>query len=199
MFDTDPVVRTDNRTLEKAPDILDMVGMNAAIDPLILCVLDGLMSSVSISDSLIGSQFIGIDSFCIRCSVLVNKVMETQTVCALHDFQPRRSTSLDSRSNHNLVAFIPMSNTLALPTDVGLIDFHNAIKRFGIGLRHGNPDSMAKIPCCLIGNSNSPFDLIRRDTLLGLNHQVDCGKPLPQWKMAIMENGIGSHGELIAA
>jgi antitoxin component of RelBE/YafQ-DinJ toxin-antitoxin module len=37
------MVRTDNRTLEKAPDVLNRIGMNIASYPFLNTMIDGLM------------------------------------------------------------------------------------------------------------------------------------------------------------
>ena len=66
MFSRDFMIRTDNRTLEETPYVLNCVGMDITPNPFLSTVVDCLMPSVLVSDTIISRPIIGIDSFRIR-------------------------------------------------------------------------------------------------------------------------------------
>ena len=58
---------------------------------------------------------------------------------------------------------------------------------------------MAEVPGRLVGDAESPLDLVRAHALPGLAEQVDAQKPLPQRQMGVVEDRPCRHRELVPA
>lgn len=99
--------------------------------------------------------------------------------------------------------FGPLANKLALAeflsTDVSFIHFNGASQLFGFSFLHHSANAMAQIPSSLIRNSQGPFDLVSTHAFAGFAEQVNAEKPLPEWKVRIIEDRSSGDGELIAA
>ena len=65
MFDTDLMIRADNRPLQEAPNALDAVSMNIADNPFLCGMINPTMLRIGVLNSPIGWHFIGIDRFCV--------------------------------------------------------------------------------------------------------------------------------------
>src|SRR5207249_8326857 len=62
----------------------------------------------------------------------------------------------------------------------------------------GSANTMAQIPCCLIGDVDSALNLKRRHALLRFGHEVDRQKPFRQRKMSIVKDRATRYRKLIA-
>ena len=67
MFFTDLMVGTHNRPLEKAPDVLNRIGVDVATYPFISTMVDRLMLNTLFLKPFISRQFISVNSFYFRC------------------------------------------------------------------------------------------------------------------------------------
>ena len=70
MFGRDFMIRANDRPLEKRPDTFNGIGMDIAPYPFLGTMVDSLMPSIMVSNSLISRPIISIDSLGIRGSIL---------------------------------------------------------------------------------------------------------------------------------
>lgn len=74
MFFTNLMIRTDNRTLKKRPDILNRVGMNVTTYPFLGTMIDGLMYGIFVTNAIVSGEIIGVNRFGVRFGMRVNKL-----------------------------------------------------------------------------------------------------------------------------
>jgi hypothetical protein len=130
--------------------------------------------------------------------MLLDELMQDFTSSVINDLKSSLAIPLRCTGNDNLVAFIAMPNILTLATYPCLVNLDNLAQGDRVINCHGLSDSVAKKPGGFIGDPDGALDLISGDSLFRFNHQVNCSKPLPQRKVAIVKNSIRGHGELIA-
>jgi len=198
MFGREFMIRTDNRTLKETPDVLDSVGMDITPNPFLRTMVDCLVPSIMVSDTIVRRPIISVDSLSIRGGMGFNEVVECLAVSSTNNLHPKRTTTLNSTDNGSLIPFVTMPYIPSLATYKGLVNFNDTIKGFGVMLGHSIPYPVAKIPGCLVRYSYGAFNLVSRYTLLSLRHHVSGKKPLPQGKVGVMEDSASSNGELIA-
>jgi len=109
MLCADIVIGTHDGPLEKAPDVLNAVGVDVTTSPFLDAVLDGLVDGILIVYSPVGGPFICIDSFGI--GVLVDELMECLSVVGPDDLQLDLAFSLDGTDNHCLTFTVAFSYT----------------------------------------------------------------------------------------
>jgi len=198
MFGREFMIGTNNRPLKETPDVLNSVGMDITPDPFLSTVVDCLMPCIMVGNPLVGRPIIGIDSLGVGGSMSLDKVMKRFPVTATDYLEPKGTATFYGSYYGYLVSLVAVPHILFLTTYKRFVNFYNTIQEFGIMFGHGISYPMAEIPRCFVGDSNSPLDLVSRNTLLGFSHHISCEKPLPQWKVAIVEYSASSNGELIA-
>ena len=60
MFDTEFMIRADDRPLEKRPDALYGIGVDITPNPFLSTMVDSFMSGIMVSDSIVSRPIIGI-------------------------------------------------------------------------------------------------------------------------------------------
>ena len=194
------MIRPDNRPLEEAPDVLNAVGVELSPDVFLFGMIDRLMVGVEVGNALVADPFIRHDHLCLGVGMLLDKLVQGLAVGSLDYLQTDLSPALDSPDDHSLAsgatACFPR---LVFAADPGFIYFHGPAKFMPPHLAHSLPDPMAEIPGGLVGDPEGSLHLIGRHSLLGFDHQVHGGEPLPKGKVSIMEDRPASRGELVAA
>src|SRR5438067_2990546 len=188
MFDAHFMIRADDRTLQEAPNALNAVSVNIANNPFFGGVINPLVLSVRIFDSPIRGHFIGVDRFRVRCGVVMDKLMKHSLSSVRDDLQANHAVALDCSDSDSLVPLVTPAVSAHLPADVRFIHFYNPSKKLAVNLAHGSADAMAEIPSGFISNIQRALHLQRRHAFLRFGDQVDCQKPLRQWKVGIMED-----------
>ncbi len=116
----------------------------------------------------------------------------------MNDLEASLTTTLDDSNNDTFIPPVAMAYTLLFAAHPRFVNLYLSAQFRRIGLGHGITDAVAEIPSGLIRDPNGSLDLIGRDTLFGLQHQVDGDEPLRKWKVAIVEDGSCRYGELVA-
>ena len=70
MFGREFMIRTNNRTLKETPDVLNSIGVDITTHPFLSTMVDCLVSSVVVSNTIISRPIIGIDSLSVRCGMV---------------------------------------------------------------------------------------------------------------------------------
>ncbi len=97
------MIKTDNRPLKEAPDILNSVGVDITPNPFLSTMIDRLMSCVVVSNTIIGRPVVSIDGFGIRSGVLMDKVMKRLPVSFANNLKPERTASFHSTHDNRLI------------------------------------------------------------------------------------------------
>src|SRR5262249_19775411 len=106
--------------------------------------------------------------------------------CAEHHRLTRGSASLNLSRSYVLV------HVLGLAADVRFVALNNAREERRVGILDRLANSMAQIPCGLVGYLQSAFELKSGNPLLRLAHQIDSRKPLWQRQVRVVKDRSGS-------
>src|SRR5205823_8543960 len=87
MLDTHLMIRTDDRTLQEAPDAFDAVSVNITYNPFILRVINPFMLCVGIVNSPIRWHFVRVNRFGVRRSVVMDKLVQGRLVSVRDNLQ----------------------------------------------------------------------------------------------------------------
>lgn len=209
MLDRELVIGTRDGAFQKAPDVLDAVGMHPTLDqrtrqyPLFLGVVDCQMVGVMVSDPMIGHEIIGDNELRVRGRVFLDEPMERLAGGVADHLQPDLAPTLHNPDHDGFPVtrgeVTAWAYSAPLATDIGFINLDRPVELGSIMLSHGSTDAVVKIPCGLVGDAQDALHLVRGDTFLGFDGQIDRGEPLVQGQVGIVENGVRGHGELIAA
>jgi len=99
----------------------------------------------------------------------------------------------------SLVALVAASLAFHLATDKGFVYFDYAAQELHVYLVERGAYAVRQVPSGFVGHAQGTLELISGNALLGFYDEVDCQKPLPEWKVRIMKDGVSSNGELVAA
>ncbi len=194
------MIRPDNRPFEKAPDVLDAVGVELSAHPFFLRMVDGLVVGVEVGDSLVADPLVRDDHLGLRVRMLLDELVQGLSVSSLDYLQANLSPTLDSSNDHSFASSAPTRfPRFVLSPDPGFIYFYGPAQFMPPHLAHCLADSVAEIPGGLVGDRQGPFHLVCGHSFLGFDHQIHGGKPLPKGKVSIMEDRPASGGELVAA
>src|SRR5437867_3950600 len=86
-----------------------------------------------------------------------------------------------------------------LSADVGLIHFDRAAERTWVGALHGRANPVAEIPRGLVTHAQDALELVSRDALPRLAHEIGGEKPLLKRQVGIVEDCPGRRRELVRA
>src|SRR5438094_10421565 len=161
MFDTHLMIRTDDRTLQEAPDAFDAVSVNITYNPFILRVINPFMLCVGIVNSPIRWHFVRVNRFGVRRSVVMDKLVQGRLVSVRDNLQPNLSGALNCSNSDSLVPFVAASQSTHLSADIGFINFHDAAQKLAVDLAHGRSDTVAEIPSRLVSNAKRSLHLKR--------------------------------------
>ena len=201
MLDAHLVKGADDGSLEQAPHALNAVGVNIADDPLFGRMAHSPMHGVFVRDAEVRPQFIGVNGLSLILNRALDESMEGMAAYVGDTLNPDLPAALDGPGYPGLTLLAPRSHIAPLSPDQCFIHFDDTEKR-GAGegvVSHGFSDPMAQIPSRLVAGSKKPLDLVGRDSLPGLAHEVDGGKPLAERQVGIVHDGAGGHAEMVSA
>ncbi len=208
MLGADLVPRSHNPALQKRERRFHGISRDTCT-VLISCVffgavVDGFMLSLDASvchDVLIASPIVGHQDFQVLTDILfevlsesagtgVGRVKETEIAFALSD------------TDNNLLGFHGSLDTLTAlaATYVGFVHFDCTVQHWGVNLFHGRTDAMAEVPRRLVASdAQSSLDLVGRHSFACFNEKENGHKPSFQRQVRVVEDGLGSHSELVMA
>ena len=201
MLGADLMEGTDNRTLEQRPYAFYAVGVNFTNHPFLNSVADSRMARVLMSNPQVGFQFIGIDGFRFVFDVAADEVMQGVPPDIGDALDPHIPAALDGSGNPGLSRLATRSHSTPSASDQGFINLDHTEQGRPRGFirTHSRADAVAKIPRCLVGDSQNAFELVGRDAFPGLDHEVNGDEPFPEREVGIVHNGSSRDAELIAA
>jgi hypothetical protein len=82
---------------------------------------------------------------------------------------------------------------------VVFVHLHDALKQVGHALSHCLSDAMDHVPAAFLADLQFPLHLERAKRLLGIQHDEDGQKPLPQPNVGLVEDRAGRNRETVAA
>lgn len=199
MLDAHVVVGADHGALEQAPDALHGVRVNVAAYPFLYGVIDDLVPRVLVTDALVADPLIGVDGFGVVSNNVLKERVERVAVVALPDPEPDSTIAGDSAEDHVLADLVSAADSPALAAVPGLVSLNDPGQLVALVL-HRAPDAVAEVPRRFVAaDLEHPLDLVGADALLGLDHQVDGGEPLPQGELGVLKDRPGQDREALAA
>ena len=176
------MIGTHDRALKKRPYTFDGVGVDISPHPFVSVVVDRLMPRIFIGDSPVSRPVVSVDNLRLVLRHVTNKAVESFPVVSISDLEPYVSATLNGSHDHRLTLAAPTSNTPTLAADVSLVNLNDSRElRLG-SVAYSSTDTVPDIPSRLIARPKRSLKLLGGDPLLGLGHQVDRQKPLPQGK-----------------
>lgn len=115
MLFADFMIRANNRTLKETPNTLNGIGVNIAPYPFLGKMVDCLMPSVFVCNSLIWRPIVSIYRFCVRCCVFANEVMQSFSASVWNSFKSCVTIALYYPCYSNLIASIAMPILVLAP------------------------------------------------------------------------------------
>src|SRR5205807_2351690 len=170
------MIGADDRTLEQAPYALDAVCVNVTNNPFLGRVINPFVLSVGIFNSPIRGHFISVDRFRIRCSIVMDELMQYSFCGVRNDLKPDLALSLNGSDSDSLVTLVTPAVSPHLSAYISFVNFNNSTKKFSVNLAHSSTDTMAEIPSSFVRNAKRSFHLQRRHTFLRFGHKLDCEK-----------------------
>ena len=115
MLDTHVMERTDNRSLQKAPNAFNGVGMDFSADIFILGVIDRLMPGIMVSDASVGGSFIGKDCYRFRVRLLQDYLVQGLAGPVVSNSEDDFSTTFHHANHQSLIPLYPLPCPSVLP------------------------------------------------------------------------------------
>ena len=194
------VIDTDDSSFEQAPEVFHAHRVYVSVDER-LGMADGFMLS-STGGLGVALEFIGYEQFSTDADEGIKEWGKRIGFEVLDDLGHNVTASL-LETHDDLFAG---STTTTLPagllaTDVGVVGLNDTAELIvePIPWPHCLSDLHTHTPSALVGNPKGPLKLFSGDTFLGIAHKPDSYIPLLKGRVAAMEDGAGSGGELVAA
>src|SRR5437762_1987272 len=119
MFNTNLMIRADDRTLEQAPNAFDAVSVNVANNPFLNRVVHRPMLRVGTFNSYIGRKLIGIDRFRVRGGVIADKLLQNVFSRVRDNLQPNHTATLYGSNGDCLSRFVAATMPANMTADIG--------------------------------------------------------------------------------
>jgi hypothetical protein len=88
------MIRTHNRPLKKAPDAFDAVGVDVAMHPFLLRVVDRAVLGIVVLNAAIAGMLVGVDVLRVGSRRLVDEIVELLLIDPLESFHANRAFAL---------------------------------------------------------------------------------------------------------
>lgn len=193
------VVRADHGAVEQAPNRLNRVCVDVAVNPLVVSVADGFVPRVLVSDTVVTAPLVGVDRFGIVAYDVPDEAVQGVVIVARDGAEPDLAAALDGADHNGLVAPVAAAPPAYLAAEEGLVDLDDAVQELGPLVLHSRADAVAEIPGGLVRDAEHPLQLVCADRLLGLTDHVDGEEPLPERQLGIVEERSDADAELVAA
>ena len=199
MLHANLVISADDAAFEEAPNALDAVRVNIPANPLFFRMIDALMASIRVANSFVSRKLVSVDRLRLRICVVCDELVKRGLVSVGDDLKANLAFALHGSYRDGLVSPIATAHAASLPTDVGLVHFHNAAQKLAVGVPHGSADAVAQVPSGLIGDVQGALHLESADTLLALRHEIDSEEPLGERQMRVVEDCAGRNRKMVVA
>ena len=200
MFDVHVLVDADKTALQDAEKAFQRVGMHVIARPLEFGVIDHFMAGNR--RKLVASRRIGHEA-----AILMDVATDHGHGAAVveHGRADIAATLNEAQDNRVMGLAAEASRTLGLarPRQLRFVSLHNlasATQRAKrTRRRHGEANTVAKVPSRLHAAAQRPLKLAGRDAFLGRAKQVDSLKPQAQRQVAVFKDGANADREGLAA
>ena len=197
------MVVSDNATLEQTPKVLDIVGMNLASYIFARAVRNGLVLEAERGKVVVSAEFISGDQIHLVADCLADKTVERASVGVFDNLADHIALTGDSADDGSfpaqagyMLALIPVA-ILVLATKARFIDFDDTHKLFEFRVSHSSPQAVTEKPRGRIGRSDLALNLLRANTLFGVEHTPENFKPSAERVVSVLENRSRDNGEPI--
>src|SRR5438105_8351089 len=183
-------------TLEKCPKVFHAVSMDMSPDILFLRVV-GRVVCIVITQTFIRSKFVS-HNFGARLNTFPYLILQGASFAVWHNtgnhfaltFKHSHDDGFtDSPASLNLLGLFILVHVLRQATDERLIRFYLTGKLLKGSALHRQSDPVKQKPCALLSDLDSSVNLIRTDTILGIDDHPHGGEPFIKSYRAVFHDG----------
>jgi hypothetical protein len=194
ILSADVVVRAQNASLQEAPEIINVAGVNVSPNIFVSAVTDRLVPIAASFEPVVTLELIRCDEIDFVAYGLLDKA--TQSSCINLFDHPADDVSFTadcaddrcfSRPTGYMLFFAPVA-ILVFPAKIGFIDFDNPHQFLEFFVLHSRPQSVAHIPSCWIRPANLPLNLKCANALFAIEHLPENFKPSFQGHVRVLED-----------
>lgn len=186
--------------LEQAPNVLNAIGVNVAID-VPFAVIDGMVRELGAIEPQVGFEFIGVHGAS-RYNMLTDKASKHGSGHVFDGLQTDLTRCSLSHSNYgNFIGGSSAAWTFAFAAYIGFVSFDDPGELLTelIIFRHSRADAVSHVPRRLIGSLEFTFQLSGAHAFLRRADHIDCEKPLSQRQMRIVKHRPRGNTVLVTA
>src|SRR5579859_5115915 len=201
------MVHATDTVLDQAPEAVDGVGMDLAIDVDVSAVVYPMVLIAVDREDGVGWEFVREDH-AFRKDTLLDEWDERFGSRIVQFFDDDLSTSFDGAddwrftgcsSTLNALVTFPLVHVLGLPAHVSFIDLDFARERIAIVVIQHGPNLLEHSPRRLVGDASFALDLLRRDPATCRGHEVDGVEPKTKRGRRLVVDRVGGRMNVIAA
>lgn len=188
--------------LQERPKVFHRISVDVAVHVLDR-VIDDLVLKV-IFQTIVGFQLIGEDR-CARFDVLFEIRLQSFLLAVIQDYCANVAATLQHSHDNGFILATRTGDDAGLfvfvhiprlAADERFIHFYFTGQFAALLALLCESDPVKHEPCGLLGHAERSCDLATADTVLAIQDEPHCGKPLFQTERGILENGSNLHGEL---
>src|SRR5581483_3117787 len=185
----DVVVRPDNPALEQRPEGIEVLRVDFAANVLARSMAHGLMREPSDRELRVARVLVGrVDDSADDIPLPGNRADDGRLV---------RDPAVSGPVLPGSALSAAMA-VLGFPTDIRLVDLHDAHQHLEVGIFHRSPEPVTHVPCGLIGpRPDLSLNLLRADALLAVEHLPENLEPHHERVLRVLEDRAADDGEAV--
>src|SRR5438552_1401012 len=203
MLRADLVPRSHDAALQEAESVFHGVGMDVSseADIFLLCVIHRLMAATEFTKGLrVGCEFVSHNYINILRDVFLDVSGQSSALCIFGMKESQLAIALPNTNHDRLVGCgFAAPRVALLPPNVGFVHLNGSIQHWTFCFFHRSANPVTEIPSRFVTDSDSALHLVSGETFACFHEQEHSGEPSHQGKMGIVEDGSGSHGEMVFA
>src|SRR5581483_5750252 len=207
----DVVVRPDNPALEQRPEGIEVLRVDFAANVLARSMAHGLMREPSDRELRVARVLVGRDEFNLVGDYFAHETLQCAAVGRFDDSADDIPLPGNRADDGRLVRDPAVSGpvlpgsalsaamaVLGFPTDIRLVDLHDAHQHLEVGIFHRSPEPVTHVPCGLIGpRPDLSLNLLRADALLAVEHLPENLEPHHERVLRVLEDRAADDGEAV--
>lgn len=200
IFRTNGMMNTANTAFYERPEALDRVNVGVPFDVFAFPVLDNAVRVSELLNEVVAGEFVRMDSVVNVSRNVIPDYRQDGFSLNVQDHLCRdlRFVPIDQADNGRFPLGSPASCAGVFPTDVSLVNLGMPVHRLGLFV-HKCSDLGEHSPSGLIGDTQFPFQLLRRDTRSSRRHEEHSVEPRTKRRSRFMEDGSGCGEHVITA
>ena len=203
ILSADIVVCPNNAPFQKAPERINIVGVDFAMHIFACSVAHFLVAITQFAKIVVSNPLIR----CYQTNFIANsfgdELIQCPFACAFDDSADYIALTGDCSNDANLCTATPNMASLVpvavfvFAADECFVDLDNTHKFLEVWVHHSGTEPMAHVPCGLMCCTDLPRDLERTDPFLAVEHLPEHFKPCFEVNVRILEDSAHCDGETI--